>query len=192
MFSKKHFAIVSNLRFNSRTNFMFSWVEHEKRFITSGLGHSLGAPARRHRPRQWSDCENMPTDPAVGAPTQRVRRIHWSDYGKTTLGSAFARRCCPKVHFLTLHLIWICHAFFPYQSHSLDGLVHLTLIRLSDKSETWKSRRQLHNRLCNLISNSTVVFHYFQPSFSERSIITPDITLLCGTTECFFDLPFSQ
>ena len=29
MLSKKEFAIVSNLRFISRTNFMLSWVEHE-------------------------------------------------------------------------------------------------------------------------------------------------------------------
>ena len=36
MFSKKEFAIISNLRFISRENFMLSWVEHEKRFITSG------------------------------------------------------------------------------------------------------------------------------------------------------------
>ena len=38
MFSKKEFAIVNNLRFISRTNFMLSWVEHEKRYITSGPG----------------------------------------------------------------------------------------------------------------------------------------------------------
>ena len=30
MFSKKEFAIISNLRFISWTNFMLSWVEHEK------------------------------------------------------------------------------------------------------------------------------------------------------------------
>ena len=38
MFSKKEFAIVSNLRFISRTNFMLSYVEHEKSFITLGPG----------------------------------------------------------------------------------------------------------------------------------------------------------
>ena len=32
MFSKKEFAIVSNLKFISRTIFMLSWVEHEKMF----------------------------------------------------------------------------------------------------------------------------------------------------------------
>ena len=31
---KKEDAIVSDLRFINRTNFMLSWVEHEKRFIT--------------------------------------------------------------------------------------------------------------------------------------------------------------
>ena len=36
MFSKKDFAIVSNFRFISMTNFTLSWVEHEKSFITSG------------------------------------------------------------------------------------------------------------------------------------------------------------
>ena len=36
IFSKKEFAIVNNLRFISRTNFMLRWVEHEKSFITSG------------------------------------------------------------------------------------------------------------------------------------------------------------
>ena len=36
MFSKKEFAIVSKLRFISRTIFILSWVEHEKRFPTSG------------------------------------------------------------------------------------------------------------------------------------------------------------
>ena len=36
MLSKKEFAIISNLRFISRTNFMLSWVEHEKSFITLG------------------------------------------------------------------------------------------------------------------------------------------------------------
>ena len=30
------FAIVSNLRFISTENFMLSWTEHEKQFITSG------------------------------------------------------------------------------------------------------------------------------------------------------------
>ena len=30
IFNKKEFAVVSNLRFISRTNFMLSWVEHEK------------------------------------------------------------------------------------------------------------------------------------------------------------------
>ena len=35
MFSKKEFAIVSNLRFISRTNFMLSWVEHENSSIIS-------------------------------------------------------------------------------------------------------------------------------------------------------------
>ena len=36
MFSNKAFAIVSYLRFISMTNFMLSWVEHEKIFIISG------------------------------------------------------------------------------------------------------------------------------------------------------------
>ena len=36
MFSKKQFAVVSNLSFFMRTNFMLSWVEHEKSFITLG------------------------------------------------------------------------------------------------------------------------------------------------------------
>ena len=39
MFSKTEFAIISNSRFISRTNFMLSWVEHEKSFMTSGPGH---------------------------------------------------------------------------------------------------------------------------------------------------------
>ena len=39
MFSKKKkIAIVSNLRFISRKNFMLSLDEHEKSFITSGPG----------------------------------------------------------------------------------------------------------------------------------------------------------
>ena len=38
MFSKKAFAIVSNLRFISRKHFMLSWAEHEKSFIISGSG----------------------------------------------------------------------------------------------------------------------------------------------------------
>ena len=41
MFSKTEFKIVSNLRFISRTNFMLSWVEHEKSFITSRPGRLL-------------------------------------------------------------------------------------------------------------------------------------------------------
>ena len=36
MFSKKEFAIVSNLRFISKTDFLLSWVEHKKYFITLG------------------------------------------------------------------------------------------------------------------------------------------------------------
>ena len=36
MFNKEEFAIDSNLWFISRTNFMLSWVEHEKSLITSG------------------------------------------------------------------------------------------------------------------------------------------------------------
>ena len=39
--SKKEFAVVSNLRFISRTNFKLSRVEYEKRFITSGPGRAL-------------------------------------------------------------------------------------------------------------------------------------------------------
>ena len=38
MISKRYFAIVSNLRFISRRNFMLSWVKHEKSFITSVPG----------------------------------------------------------------------------------------------------------------------------------------------------------
>ena len=34
--SKKEFAIVRNLKFISRANFMLNWVEHEKGFITLG------------------------------------------------------------------------------------------------------------------------------------------------------------
>ena len=34
MFSKKEIAIVSNLRCISKTNFILSWIEHEKSFIT--------------------------------------------------------------------------------------------------------------------------------------------------------------
>ena len=41
VFSKHEFSIVSNLRFISRTNFMFSSVEHEKYFIVSGPGCEL-------------------------------------------------------------------------------------------------------------------------------------------------------
>ena len=36
MFSKKEYAIVSDLRFVNKTNFMLNWAEHEKGFITSG------------------------------------------------------------------------------------------------------------------------------------------------------------
>ena len=36
VFSQKEFAIVSNLRFISKTNFMLSSVEHEKSFIILG------------------------------------------------------------------------------------------------------------------------------------------------------------
>ena len=39
MFSKKVFGIVSNLRFISIKNFMFSRVEHVRSFITSGPDH---------------------------------------------------------------------------------------------------------------------------------------------------------
>ena len=38
MFSKKEFAIISNLRFISRTNFLLSLVEHEKKFYSLGAG----------------------------------------------------------------------------------------------------------------------------------------------------------
>ena len=33
---QEEFAIVSNLRFIKRTNFMLSWVEHEKKNMTLG------------------------------------------------------------------------------------------------------------------------------------------------------------
>ena len=36
MFRKKEFAIVSKLRFISGTNFMLSFVEHEKKFYNFG------------------------------------------------------------------------------------------------------------------------------------------------------------
>ena len=36
LFSKKEFAIVSSLRLISRTNFMFNWVKHEKKFYNLG------------------------------------------------------------------------------------------------------------------------------------------------------------
>ena len=36
MISKIEFAVVINMIFICRTNFMLSWVEHEKSFITSG------------------------------------------------------------------------------------------------------------------------------------------------------------
>ena len=36
MFRKKELATVSNLRFIRRTNFILSWVEHEKSFAIFG------------------------------------------------------------------------------------------------------------------------------------------------------------
>ena len=44
MFSKK-FAVVSNLKFVSRTNFMLSRVSHEKSFVTSGPDVTMGMDA---------------------------------------------------------------------------------------------------------------------------------------------------
>ena len=38
---KKEFVIVSNVWFISRSKFIFSWVKHKKRFITSGSRHSI-------------------------------------------------------------------------------------------------------------------------------------------------------
>ena len=40
MFIKKEFAIISNLRFISRKNFMLSLVMHEKSLIPSGPVYS--------------------------------------------------------------------------------------------------------------------------------------------------------
>ena len=61
MFSKKEFAIVSNLRFISMKNFMLNWVEHEKKFITSGpVLHCLHMPETIFRFAQliWHYCSN--------------------------------------------------------------------------------------------------------------------------------------
>ena len=38
MLSQEEFAVNSNFKFISRTNFILSWAEHEKSFITSGPG----------------------------------------------------------------------------------------------------------------------------------------------------------
>ena len=39
MFKKNEFAVVNNLTFISRTNFMLSWVEHENKLRTLGPDH---------------------------------------------------------------------------------------------------------------------------------------------------------
>ena len=44
MFYRKELAIVSNLRFISRTNFILGYTEHERSFITSGP--SVSGPFR--------------------------------------------------------------------------------------------------------------------------------------------------
>ena len=48
MFSKKEFAINSNLKFISRTNFTLSWGEHEKDFITKGPDQNYMYLKTRH------------------------------------------------------------------------------------------------------------------------------------------------
>ena len=66
MFSKKEFAVVSNLRFISKTNFMLSWVEHEKKFYnlgasvrlrTFGYPHSVHADAQADPSLCWINAE---------------------------------------------------------------------------------------------------------------------------------------
>ena len=70
MFSKKEFAIVSNLRFIRKTNFMLSWVEHEKKFYNLGASvclRTFGYPHSVHAKYTciWSDCADAQADPSL-------------------------------------------------------------------------------------------------------------------------------
>ena len=60
--SKKEFAIVSNLRYISRTNFMLSSAEHEKSFIISGPESVHFVDVRRRLFTWPGPCDPMHTE----------------------------------------------------------------------------------------------------------------------------------
>ena len=73
MFSKKEFAVVSNVRFISRKKFMLSSVEHEKIFITSGPGVSVYVRCPSLRKHAYSNI------PKILPPKNENFQIKYSD-----------------------------------------------------------------------------------------------------------------
>ena len=99
MFSKKVFVIVSNLRFISRQNEVFSWAEHEKCFMNSGSGWLNGLLHMPQRQKTYlrtcalSDHSDKPAHLShlIRILTRRIVDSQWgklSSYGQQKLWSA--------------------------------------------------------------------------------------------------------
>ena len=100
MFSKKEFAIVRNLRFISRINFILSWAEHEKSFIITGPGYRLTPAPKEYsnQPAHPQRCflsawRNFASLAIQNAPSEesdqiaRICRLIWNSARRTMYGS---------------------------------------------------------------------------------------------------------
>ena len=141
MFSKTEFAIISNLRFNSRTNFMLSWVEHEKCFITSGPVHRIIGHCRRYG--RTSDCPDVHSDPNLcitspGRPTdiglQLARpAILLAGKGRMLLFLLF-------LHFRS------CSSFFHVTSSTISSIYFLLCTKRHKMThKSWRVVKPKHN-----------------------------------------------
>ena len=107
LFSRKEFAIATNMRFIGRTNFLLSWVEHEKCFKTSGSG-------RCYLPLEKQTTVRLKLKSSVLS-DQGIRCLHeetlqpWLSKMRPVrnlirIREPFAGCTYPKVRFLTLWL----------------------------------------------------------------------------------------
>ena len=111
MFRKKQFAVLSNSRFISRTNFILSWSEHERSFMTSGPEFYIIEP--RHKKRSLRGIHDQKRSrPATDATQSDKSHYHTPVYyllpydssGKRSSSSIYgcvvcSPLCCP-------HMLW--------------------------------------------------------------------------------------
>ena len=112
MFSKKEFAIVSNLRFISMKNFMLSSVEHEKSFITSGPD-CMNPQADLNLLGAMSECMFLMLKLTLILTWKRISYIKQIKTIKVVFGNKFHMKVCLFVlrFYSAVNPIWPCRVW---------------------------------------------------------------------------------